>query len=140
MIAFLFPLLLACSGTSKLPVATLQVGGAKAEVELAITPETRQYGLMMRDSMPTNSGMLFVYPDIKPRSFWMKDTRIPLSIAFADSDGKIVKIADMKPFVTESTKSLYPAKYALEMNQGWFDDNNVQKGDLIQGIPELEIQ
>ena len=140
MIAIILPLLLACGGTSKLPMASLQVGSAYAKVELAITHETRQYGLMMRDSMPTNSGMLFVYPDVKPRSFWMKDTRIPLSIAFADADGKIVKIADMKPFVTQGTKSLYPAKYALEMNKGWFDTNNVKKGDVIQGIPDLDVQ
>lgn len=130
----LLPLLLACGG-SKHPVATIDVGGHAVKVELAITGPARMEGLMHRDSMPADAGMLFIYPDTEPRSFWMKDTHIPLSIAFADNSGKIVKIADMQPFDTGHTKSLYPAKYALEMNQGWFQKNGVEKGAMITGIP-----
>ena len=126
--------LLACTG-SKHPTATLDVGGAKLQAELAIDNASRMEGLMHRDSMPADHGMLFIYPDYATRSFWMKDTRIPLSIAFADKEGVIVKIADMEPFDTGHTKSLYPAKYALEVNKGWFDTNGVKKGAKITGIP-----
>ena len=90
---------------------------------------------MHRTKMNTNDGMLFVYPDVKPRSFWMKDTKLPLSIAFLSTDGKILKIAKMQPLTTQSTKSLYPAKYALEMNQGWFESNNIKPGAMVTGIP-----
>ena len=79
---------------------------------------------------------LFVYPETKVRGFWMKDTRIPLSIAFADADGVIVRIADMKPFDETRTSSLYPAKYALEMEKGWFAKKGIAKGATIEGIPD----
>lgn len=130
--------LVACS--SKLPTATVQVGGHNVSVELAYTYETRQAGLMHRSSMPENSGMLFIYKDSKPRGFWMKNTRIPLSIAYANSFGEIVHIADMQPLDEKRVPSLAPAKYALEMNQGWFERNGVEKGDKIEGIPTgLEV-
>ena len=99
------------------------------------TPDTRARGLMHRDAMDPDHGMLFVYPDEAPRGFWMKDTRLPLSIAFADHTGKIVKISDMQPFSLERVPSLYPAMYALEMNQGWFAEHGVEKGDLITDLP-----
>jgi uncharacterized membrane protein (UPF0127 family) len=70
----------------------------------------------------------------------MKDTRIPLSIAFANRSGEIVRIADMKPFDESSTSSLAPATYALEMNQGWFEAHGVERGDRIQGIPAVEAE
>lgn len=127
--------MIACGGGSGLPTATIQAGEKPITVELAITGPTRMEGLMHRDSMPKDHGMLFIYPDYERRSFWMKDTRIPLSIAFADKDGKIVRIADMEPFDTGHTKSLYPAKYALEVNKGWFDENGVEKGDTLSKIP-----
>ncbi|MEZ4320074.1 MAG: DUF192 domain-containing protein [Myxococcota bacterium] len=95
----------------------------------------RGRGLMHRASMAEDDGMLFIYPDSAPRSFWMKDTKLPLSIAFIDASGEIVKIADMSPLTTSSTKSIYPAKYALEMNQGWFERHQVAKGAKVTGIP-----
>ena len=125
--------LLACG--SKLPTATLDIGGHKASVEIAQTFADRQLGLMHRDAMPADSGMLFVYKDEQVRGFWMKDTRIPLSIAFANRRGEIVRIADMTPFDTGRTSSLAPAMYALEMNQGWFEANGIEKGMVIEGIP-----
>ena len=122
---------------SKLPVATLDVAGHSVKAEIAATDDSRQRGLMFRDSMGTDDGMLFVYEDQQVRHFWMKDTRIPLSIAFANREGVIVRIEDMKPFDTETrTSSLVPATYALEMNQGWFAKNGVEKGAVITGIPE----
>ena len=137
MIAVL--LLAACSG--KLPTATISVGGHSVRVEVAHTYETRQRGLMHRDSLGQGTGMLFIYKDSKPRGFWMKNTRIPLSIAYANSLGEIVHIADMTPLSTERVSSLSPAKYALEMNQGWFEQNGIAKGDKITKIPtDLEVQ
>ncbi|MEQ1502860.1 MAG: DUF192 domain-containing protein [Myxococcota bacterium] len=120
---------------SKLPTATLDVGGHAVSAELAVTYADRQLGLMHRDSMPAEHGMLFVYPNEEIRRFWMKDTRIPLSIAFANRHGEIVRIEDMTPFDTETTTSMLPATYALEMNQGWFEKNGVEKGAKITGIP-----
>ncbi|MCB9668552.1 MAG: DUF192 domain-containing protein [Alphaproteobacteria bacterium] len=131
----LFALLLGCSG-HRFPTHTLQVGDQPVLVELAVNTKDRAQGLMHRASLPADDGMLFIYKDSAPRSFWMKDTKIPLSIAFADSTGKIVRIADMQPLVTESTKSVYPAKYALEMNQGWFAAHGIQEGTMITGIPK----
>lgn len=126
-------LLLACG--SKLPTATLDVGGHSASVEIASTYEMRQLGLMYRDSLGPDQGMLFVYKDDEVRRFWMKDTRVPLSIAFANREGVIVRIEDMKPFDTHTTTSLVPATYALEMNQGWFAAHGIEKGAQISGIP-----
>jgi uncharacterized membrane protein (UPF0127 family) len=120
---------------SKLPVRTLDVDDHAVSAEIAADEETRMRGLMYRDAMGEDDGMLFVYPDERVRSFWMKDTRIPLSIAFADKHGTIVWIADMKPFDTRSTSSMVPATYALEMNQGWFARNGVERGDSIGNLP-----
>ncbi len=129
----------ACS--SKLPTAVLDVGGQRVEVEIAHTFASRQQGLMHRDQLAEDRGMLFVYSDSRKRAFWMKDTRIPLSIAYADSLGRIVRIADMQPFDTEQVSSLVPARYALEMNQGWFERHGVEKGESIKGIPtDLQVE
>ena len=135
MTALLWTTLLACSSNKQFPTTAIDVAGKSVTVELAVNTKDRAQGLMHRKSMPTDEGMLFIYPDQKPRSFWMKNTLIPLSIAFIDRDGKIVKIADMEPLVTQSTKSIYPAKYALEMNKGWFDTHGIAKGAVVTGIP-----
>ncbi|MCA9493355.1 MAG: DUF192 domain-containing protein [Myxococcales bacterium] len=126
--------LIACAG-SGLPVHTLDVSGNKVRAELAFTDQSRQNGLMNRDSMGADDGMLFIYRDEAIRGFWMKDTRIPLSIAFANRHGEIVKIADMTPFDQSRVSSLAPAMYALEMNKGWFEEHGVKKGDTIGGLP-----
>jgi len=126
-------LLMGCG--TKLPTATITVADKSVRVEIASTDASRAQGLMHRDALGKDRGMLFIYPQQKPLSFWMKDTRIPLSIAFAEKSGKIVKIVDMTPFQTDSVKSLYPATYALEMNQGWFDENGIEKGDVITDLP-----
>lgn len=128
----------ACGG--KLPVATLDVGGHPVSAEIAATEESRTRGLMYRDTMPEESGMLFVYDDEKIRSFWMKDTRLPLSIAFADKHGKIVWIADMLPLDQRSTSSVVPARYALEMNLGWFERHGVARGAQIGDLPAIDAE
>ena len=109
-------------------------------VELAADPEQRSLGLMHRDSIPQNEGMLFLYTEESKRSFWMKNTRIPLSIAFANEDGKIMRIADMTPLDQNATKSLYPSKYALEVNRGWFAEHGIETGMLITNIPDVKIK
>lgn len=139
MTAALLFVLTACGG-AKHPVVTLEVDGTPVQAEHVYTQADRAEGLMRRKSLPTDGGMLFSYPDEKVRGFWMKDTWIPLSIAFVDADGVIVRIADMEPHDTSRTSSLYPARYALEMNKGWFEAHDVVKGDRIDGIPEVEAE
>ncbi|MCO4745703.1 MAG: DUF192 domain-containing protein [Proteobacteria bacterium] len=137
--AMTLALLTACS--SKLPVHTILVADQPVKVEVAATADHRATGLMNRDHLNADEGMLFIYGDEKPRSFWMKNTRIPLDIAFIKRDGTIVKIAQMPAFTTDRTQSLYPATYALEMNVGWFEANGVEVGEKITDIPtELTIE
>jgi uncharacterized membrane protein (UPF0127 family) len=133
-------LLLACGGDKHLDTAIVQVDGHPVTVELAINGDQRATGLMHRETMGADEGMLFVYVDEKPRSFWMKDTSLPLTIAYADRHGVIVKILDMTPFSTDSVQSVYPAMYALEMNQGWFASHDVVAGDAITGIPAVKAE
>jgi uncharacterized protein len=125
---------------SKNPVSTLDVGGTSVSAEIVSDEAGRERGLMFRDALGTDAGMLFVYPDDRVRNFWMKDTRIPLSIAFADRKGRIVSIADMQPFDTRPTSSLVPARYALEMTQGWFAAHGIERGAVIGGIPPIEAK
>jgi uncharacterized membrane protein (UPF0127 family) len=132
---FLF--LVAC-GPQHLPTATIQVGIKPVMVEIASTPESRANGLMHRDTLDADVGMLFVFPDNRTRSFWMKNTRIPLSIAYINSEQEIVRIAELEPFSTDRIPSLYPARYALEMNKGWFEANQILKGTTISELPSIE--
>jgi uncharacterized membrane protein (UPF0127 family) len=126
--------MLACGGPPG--TATLDVGGHRVLAEVADDPAERALGLMHRDSLDTDAGMLFVYTDSAIREFWMKDTRIPLSIAFIDEAGKVVRVAEMQPFDETRTSSLYPARYALEMTTGWFAAHDVAKGAVVKGLPE----
>ena len=109
----------------------LQLGERTIRVEIASDDLTRKQGLMYRKSMPEHHGMLFVFARVKTLSFYMKNTLIPLSIAFLDDDGKILQIEDMKPKDETSTVSMMRCRYALEMNQGWFQKNGIGVGDSI---------
>ena len=122
---------LGCSGMLR-----LQIGSAELKAEVADDGEERAMGLMYRDRLAADQGMLFVYPELEERNFWMKNTRIPLSIAFIADDGTIVNIADMAPQQTTLTPSLKPVRYALEVNRGWFRDHGVKEGDRVQNLPE----
>ncbi len=126
---------------SGLPVVSIDVAGHGVKAEVASTEAQRARGLMYRRKMGTNKGMLFVYPKPERLSFWMKNTYLPLSIAYIDSRGSIVHIEDMKPLTTNSHPSPKPVPYALEMNQGWFDDKGVKVGDTVTfELPEgLEV-
>jgi hypothetical protein len=90
---------------------------------------------MFRQSIPENSGMLFSFPDNSQRSFWMKNTDIPLSIAFIDQHGFIDSIERMKPRCLENTYSMGEAPYALEMNEGWFQRNGFTRGTRVLNLP-----
>jgi len=116
---------------SGLPVIKLEVGDHTVKAEIASTEAQRARGLMYRRSMGKNDGMLFVYPTAEPLSFWMKNTYLPLSIAYVSKSGVIVHIEDMQPLTTKSHPSPKPVPYALEMNQGWFEKNGVKVGDSV---------
>ncbi len=121
---------------SDLPVAKLTLRQKTIEVEVANKEATRMAGLMFRASMPRDHGMLFVFSDDTQRYFWMKNTQIPLSIAFMDDQGKIENILEMPPYTEDTFPSAGPAKYALEMNKGWFDQNGLKAGDVVEGLKE----
>ena len=128
-----FPAILALACPFELPTVQVVVKGHDLTIELATTPEARSCGLSLRDSLPTNRGMLFVYAEPEILTFWMKDTRMPLSIAFIDAAGRIVSIQKMNPFPTTTVyESPVPALYALEVNQGWFEVNGVGVGDVVE--------
>jgi uncharacterized membrane protein (UPF0127 family) len=121
-----------------LSTISILVKGHGLIVEVAGTPADRQCGLSQRKSLPEGRGMLFVFPTSKPLSFWMKDTYVPLSIAFLDEKGIIVGIEKMEPLqVTKRYRSPCPARYALEVQQGWFEIHGVHVGDTAHiRIPE----
>ena len=116
----------------------LTVKGKELRVEVARTEREQEKGLMFRERLGKDEGMLFVYGEEETLSFWMKNTRIPLSIAFIDKKGKIVDIQDMEPFSLQTHASSSPAKYALETNQGWFKRNGIHVGDSVNLPPGLK--
>ena len=122
-----------------LPTISIVVKGHRLLVEVAATPSARRCGLSHRESLPAGQGMLFVYPTSRPLIFWMKDTKIPLSIAFLDEKGKILGIKKMTPFdVSKRYPSSSPARYALEVNQGWFEGHGIDVGTaVVLEIPEV---
>jgi uncharacterized membrane protein (UPF0127 family) len=112
--------------------APIRIGGVEVTAEIADNQELRAQGLMNRDSLATNHGMLFVYGTAEVRSFWMRNTRIPLDIAFIDANGVIINILQMEPQSDENYYSQGPMMYALEMNVGWFEANGVGPGDRLE--------
>ena len=118
-----------------LPAITLQAGMHNIRAAVAKTPEQRQTGLMFRREMAQHEGMLFIFEQASPQCFWMKNTLLPLSIAFLADDGTVVNIADMQPQVLDSHCSSKPVRYVLEMNQGWFAKRGIKAGSKIAGAP-----
>ncbi len=114
------------------PTTRLRVAGHEVRAEVADSESERRRGLMGRDSLPEDHGMLFVYPEQRTLSFWMRNTKIPLDIAFADRRGIIVDVQTMEPESEELHRSGRPAKYALEMAAGWFEAHGVRVGDQIE--------
>lgn len=120
-----------------MPVVELGAGMYRIEAEVAHTFSARQTGLMNRRSMAMQRGMVFVFPDDAIHCMWMKNTYLPLSVAFLDRNGRILNIADMQPQTEDSHCAAGAARYALEMNQGWFRERGVKAGDTLRGIERL---
>ena len=110
----------------------IRIGGVPVTAEIADNDDLRGRGLMHRDSLLENHGMLFVYGTTQVRSFWMRNTRIPLDIAFIDASGVIINILQMEPQSDQNYFSQGPMMYALEMDQGWFEANGVGAGDRLE--------
>ncbi len=124
--------------TAQTPAAVeLHVGGHRITAELATTPAARERGLMYRDGLPADHGMLFVYAEPERICMWMKNTRIPLSVAFLDERGAIINIAEMQPGSLEPHCAARPARYALEMTRGWFARHGLAPGRRITGLERL---
>lgn len=116
-----------------LPTVQLQAGMHLIRAEVAADFGTRAKGLMFREHLASNDGMLFVFEARSEQCFWMRNTLLPLSIAFIDDDGSVVNIADMKPQTENSHCSKRPVRYALEMQQGWFAARGVGTGFRMSG-------
>jgi uncharacterized protein len=118
-----------------LPITTIRVGPHPVAAEVAATPDQRTIGLMYRFSLPADHGMLFVFPEPQPLSFWMRNTYIPLSIAYIDVEGRILNVVEMAPRSDATHPSRGEALYALEMRKGWFADKGVGPGTRVTGLP-----
>ena len=117
-----------------LPVAQLRAGMHLIRAEVAADYESRGRGLMFRKSLAPNSGMLFVFDAPGLQCMWMKNTELPLSVAFLDAQGTIINIADMQPHTEDSHCAKRPALYALEMEQGWFARRGIKAGMKLDGL------
>ncbi len=134
--------LLACASLAAdtLPELRLQIGMHLIQAEVAATPEARERGLMFRDELAPNQGMLFVFERTEPTAMWMKNTPLPLAVAFIDERGVILNIEEMAPHTETVHPSRGPARYALEMAGGWFSRRGVKPGDRVIGLPALSAR
>ena len=127
----------AASPAIALPTIPLTIGSHQIVAEVAGTMEQRATGLMNRFSLRTEHGMIFVFERAEPLSFCMKNTFIPLSIAFVDANGRILNIEEMAPQTENTHGSKGPARYALEMRKGWFKEHGIAPGDRVTGLPTV---
>jgi uncharacterized membrane protein (UPF0127 family) len=114
----------------------LKIGPHPLRVEVAASDPERMKGLMFREKMGRDDGMLFVFDEPAYQSMWMKNTLIPLSVAFLDADGTILNILDMEPHDLSSHTSAGPSIYAIETNRGWFASKGIKAGDKVAGLPK----
>ena len=124
--------------SAPLPVIELKIGKTVIQTEVAATPSSQQLGLMYRKELATNSGMLFIFNDKAGHCFWMKNTLIPLSIAFLEDDGKIINIEEMLPQTENNHCPTRATRFALEMNSEWFSSRKFTPGTVITGLPKLQ--
>lgn len=140
MQAFRFVLLAGFCALPAMPVDAEQVrmaltaGFHRIEAEVAADEPSRVQGLMHRRQMAANQGMLFVFVDVARHCMWMRNTPLPLSVAFLDGEGRILNVEDMRPYSETSHCAAGAARYALEMNQGWFSRKGIKPGDRIGGV------
>ena len=122
-------------GPQRLPVIELGAGMHNIHAEVARTPQEHQIGLMFRQSMGTSEGMLFVFERAAEQCFWMKNTLIPLAVAFVADDGTVVNLDEMQPQTLTTHCSTKPVRYVLEMNTGWFAKRGIKPGHKLTGAP-----
>jgi hypothetical protein len=122
-------------GPQRLPSITLTTGMHNISVEVAQTANERAIGLMHRTSLGVSQGMLFIFEQAGVQCFWMKNTLLPLAIAFVADDGSIVNIDEMKPQTLDSHCSTKPVRFVLEMNSHWFDKRGIKAGAKLRGAP-----
>ena len=126
--------LLSSSASAEIPLIHLKISGYTLSAEVAYKKESRIRGLAYRNFMKKNSGMLFIFPEASIHSMWMVNTYIPLSVAFLDKNGMILNIIDMSPHTRTRNSATSKAKYALEMNLGWFSSRSIKAGEKITGL------
>jgi len=131
-ILLLFLLWVSIAHTQNLLEIPLYIGNREIRVEVAKTPEEWARGLKGRKELGKDRGMLFIFETEDYHSFWMKDTLIPLSIAFIDKECRIIEITEMEPLTLESHTPSHPVLYALEMKRGWFASHGIQSGDIVK--------
>lgn len=119
---------------AQMPRIDLGAGMYRIDAEVAHTDPQRRQGLMHRTAMAPQQGMLFVFPDAQPYCMWMRNTPLPLSVAFLDDAGRIINIEDMAPQTDTSHCAKTPARYALEMNRGWFASRHITAGQVLRGL------
>lgn len=129
-------LLGAAAARCELPEIVLEVNGHKLTAEVAATDPARTQGLMHRRILPENRGMLFVFRETERHAMWMMNTYVPLSVAFLDARGVILNIEDMQPRTEDTHAAVKPAKFALEMNQGWFRKRGIRPGAKLLGLEQ----
>lgn len=140
MIRSLFCLLgiaLCSASRAASPSVDLAVGMYRVKVEVARTQATRMTGLMHRTGMAADAGMLFVFPQLQKHCMWMRNTLIPLSVAFIDAQGVVINIADMTPHDETAHCASRPARYALETNAGWFASRKLTAGAKVAGLERI---
>tara|TARA_B100000700_G_C14568048_1_gene634271 strand:+ start:127 stop:495 length:369 start_codon:yes stop_codon:yes gene_type:complete len=120
-------------------ITEINISGHIINAEVADSPASHLQGLMNRTKLPWSSGMLFVYPTPYRISLWMKNTQIPLSVAFINNNRQIIHITDMQPNTTTIHRSPIPAKYALEVNKGWYEKYHIKAGDTVRFISKRSL-
>ncbi len=136
---FFVSLLAALAGAApavqaEMPRLELTAGMYRIDAEVAADQQNRMVGLMHRKSMPQHQGMLFVFPQQNTHCMWMRNTLLPLSVAFLDDNGVVINVEDMQPQTEDSHCARRPARFALEMNLGWFRERGIKSGSKIGGI------
>ena len=136
MVGVFFGLALSATAWAQnsMPILELTAGFHRIEAEVAANDQNRQVGLMNRKTMPQQRGMLFVFPQENTHCMWMRNTLLPLSVAFIDTDGYIINIENMQPQTEDNHCAKKPARYALEMNLGWFAQRGLKPGLKLSGI------
>ena len=129
--------IVAASASAEMPLIELKAGKQTLTAEVASTDPDRMQGLMHRRMLPENRGMLFVFPNVAYHGMWMKNTFIPLSVAFIDDKGVIINIEDMQPHTLDAHNAKQPVRFALEMNLGWFRKHGIAPGTKLEGLDRV---